>query len=1033
MRPPARSRPPLISLILLALTAWAAAPPASGGEPKRPRIVGEHLQGVVLESPHPYPPGDRGGKPVWVDRFTHPGARYLVLRFEMLDLAPGDRVEIRDGDGKVVVAYRGKGAGGKRGGFITPMIPGDEASIELFATDPGAGHYGYRIDRVTRGFTTAELEDRYGAEGIETICGVSDMEDAVCYETGFPDVYARSRPVALILMDGLALCSAWVASCEDHLLTANHCTWDFGDFDTQAELDRMEFLFGYEEGICGGDAATVEYSFLGGTFLENDHDLDYTLIQAPAGEHPASTYGWLVFEDRLPVADERIYIAGHAPDGPKQISLFSTDPSDQDNPDGFCEVFSTNVPPCIGGTVPEIDYYCDVEGGGFSGAPVVSLDTNKVLAMHHCAGCPNRGVPALALWDHIQSGPNPLPACSRFEDVGVVRLDAGVYGCSATAGVQVTDGSLRGAGTQVVEAWSTAEPVPEMLFLTETAPGTGVFRGSVGLTAGASTGGDGLLRVAHGGAVTVRYLDADDGQGGSDVPRLDTAAVDCVAPGITGVGLVDVLGIEATVVWTTDEPATTRVWYAEPGYGWTAATVEGLRTDHGVRLVGLAPCTDYLFRVESTDAAGNLAVDDNGGAYHLLTTGVDVQPAYLEDHAEMIRDLRDAESTITVPDTATVVDLDVTVNVTHTYMGDLDLYLQGPNGIEIELSTDNGGAGDGYTETTFDDEAAVSIQAGTAPFTGSFRPEQPLAAFLGMPAAGDWTLRVFDDSEGDTGTLDSWSLHLRYPARPCGPHPVYAGHPLVGDACAPGEPGDADGVWDAGELVSFSLTLGNDGTEPVTGITARVTSMTSGAVVIDDVAAVPDLAPGASSTSLSPFAVRLSDAFPCGAVLDLWVEVAAAQGTWSGGFSQGVGLDDPGGGIALDEDFDTGLPASWTVVNGGSSADTWYGDATTDPLGCASPNPAPPIAVGWAAVDSDCAGPVDMDEALLTPVLDLAAATAASLEFDHYFNRYTSEIASVDLRASTTGGSWITLRSWTADTANPQHESVDLSPYAAGD
>jgi hypothetical protein len=39
----------------------------------------------------------------------------------------------------------------------------------------------------------------------------------------------------------------------------------------------------------------------------------------------------------------------------------------------------------------------------------------------------------------------------------------------------------------------------------------------------------------------------------------------------------------------------------------------------------------------------------------------------------------------------------------------------------------------------------------------------------------------------------------------------------------------------------------------------------------------------------------------------------------------------------------------------------------------------------------------------------------------------------VDLRASTTGGSWITLRSWTADTANPQHESVDLSPYAAGD
>jgi V8-like Glu-specific endopeptidase len=312
-----------VCLILL-LTAAAA-----GAEV--PLVIGEHLRDVVLETPHPYPSGgDPKGEPVWSDHFHYPGAAYLVFEFKRFDLAPGDRVEVHDPSRKQVHVYRGKGFKAKGGDFITKMILGPEATIDLYSENADHGHYGYRIERITRGYSRTELETRYGGRSAtRAICGSDDKEDAVCYETSFPEVYDESRAVTRIVMDGSALCTAWLVSCENHVVTNNHCTWDDSDFDTQGELDRMEFQFMYEDPVCGGSGATVEYAFMGGTWLENDHNLDYTLVQAPASEDPASTYGWLLIDYRLVDIDETIYIVGHPSGRPKEISLYSTDPSDR--------------------------------------------------------------------------------------------------------------------------------------------------------------------------------------------------------------------------------------------------------------------------------------------------------------------------------------------------------------------------------------------------------------------------------------------------------------------------------------------------------------------------------------------------------------------------------------------------------------------------------------------------------------------------------------------------------------------------------
>ncbi|OZV66248.1 T9SS type A sorting domain-containing protein, partial [Winogradskyella aurantia] len=60
----------------------------------------------------------------------------------------------------------------------------------------------------------------------------------------------------------------------------------------------------------------------------------------------------------------------------------------------------------------------------------------------------------------------------------------------------------------------------------------------------------------------------------------------------------------------------------------------------------------------------------------------------------------------------------------------------------------------------------TSIVDGTAPFTGQFRPEEPLSTFNGVDADGTWTLNFCDSANGDTGTFNSWAITFA-PAPSC--------------------------------------------------------------------------------------------------------------------------------------------------------------------------------------------------------------------------------------------------------------------------
>jgi subtilisin-like proprotein convertase family protein len=115
------------------------------------------------------------------------------------------------------------------------------------------------------------------------------------------------------------------------------------------------------------------------------------------------------------------------------------------------------------------------------------------------------------------------------------------------------------------------------------------------------------------------------------------------------------------------------------------------------------------------------------------------------------------------------------VRITHTFDGDLVILLISPGGKAVTLANRKGADGDGYgtgaascagSLVSFSDLAGLSIVApgniGNNPLTGSFRPESPLAAVNGGPAAGNWTLLVFDQASADMGALHAFSLSLTY-------------------------------------------------------------------------------------------------------------------------------------------------------------------------------------------------------------------------------------------------------------------------------
>lgn len=91
-----------------------------------------------------------------------------------------------------------------------------------------------------------------------------------------------------------------------------------------------------------------------------------------------------------------------------------------------------------------------------------------------------------------------------------------------------------------------------------------------------------------------------------------------------------------------------------------------------------------------------------------------------------------------------VEGIKLSVDITHTYIGDLKLVLEAPSGGSVVLHDKSGGSRDDLIET-------YESGAGT-----------PLSGLLGESGKGVWRLHVSDHARRDTGRLNRWRLELAY-------------------------------------------------------------------------------------------------------------------------------------------------------------------------------------------------------------------------------------------------------------------------------
>jgi hypothetical protein len=598
-----------------------------------------------------------------------------------------------------------------------------------------------------------------------------------------------------------------------------------------------------------------------------------------------------------------------------------------------------------------------------------------------------------------------IAALAELGEPFKIAMDKGSYGCSVPVTVIVGDRDLNtnSATTQTatIQIWSTRESAPESLALTEQGVNSMIFKGTINLAGSAPVHGDALLSVDPGDTITARYVDAADCNGATNVTYDATSTVssDCTGPVITNVLVTNLTDTTATVTWTTDEAANSRVIYgtSKPP-GTSKDDLSAYVTSHSIILTGLSPCTVYYFSAYSEDAVGNWTTNNNGGNYFTFTT---YGRSYLFGPDDVEGGVL---SWVVSPTTGTDIwhqDLCKAASGTHSWkVGKSDsptCTAQYASSMSNYFLTWNaninvGAAGHGYhlrfnewydtesnTGCTYDPiRTQISTNGGTSWTTlatncgasgGWLARDYDLAAYTGS------TVRIrFYFTSDSSGNGLGWfvdDINISK-SQSCTAEMSYQSNTWA-DSCSGTGTGVGNGYVDPGEEITVHPTLQNTGSQGATGISATLSTSTPNITIAGATATYPDLAVGASGACNAPhFTYSVGTGVACGTVINftLAITAAAGGGPWTQNFTATVGNSVAGGTITdFSENFSSvttpNLPTGWSLSN--TSGNPWRTATTAcTTIGLQYPYNTSTAANSWA----------------YTPGIALVAGTTYTLNFN---------------------------------------------------
>lgn len=226
------------------------------------------------------------------------------------------------------------------------------------------------------------------------------------------------------------------------------------------------------------------------------------------------------------------------------------------------------------------------------------------------------------------------------------------------------------------------------------------------------------------------------------------------ANGATAVPLSTVL------TWSAAAGATTYHVVLDDDPSLTTPLLDTTVSGTSVPVTGLAIDTTYSWRVTAT----NLCGQTDSSLVHFRT-----EQRYCDATSVAIPDNlpAGATSTISVPSGGAILDLDVSIRGTHTWVSDLIVEVtHGATTVRLVdrpgIPATTFGCGADNFDATLDDEAVNLVENACAvnppALAGALKPNNLLSAFDGATLTGSWSLKVIDAASGDTGTLQEWCL-----------------------------------------------------------------------------------------------------------------------------------------------------------------------------------------------------------------------------------------------------------------------------------
>ena len=217
--------------------------------------------------------------------------------------------------------------------------------------------------------------------------------------------------------------------------------------------------------------------------------------------------------------------------------------------------------------------------------------------------------------------------------------------------------------------------------------------------------------------------------------------------------------------WNSQQNALTYTVQVALSPNFTSLVINDVATDNEFNLTGLNQATRYYWRVLPANECG-VSLPANATVYSFDTGTLSCDQTFTatDFSNNFIATVPNSEATVplTITGGYTVGDINVNMDITHTWIGDITVTLEGPASIGSPVITllDLPCGDNKNISCTMDDDGALPACSGIPAVSGNISPINPLSGLYTLPADGEWILRFFDHNNEDGGTIDSFSINL---------------------------------------------------------------------------------------------------------------------------------------------------------------------------------------------------------------------------------------------------------------------------------